>query len=281
MAASTLGTAVGLCIAPLAAGTTAGGVAVFLGLSAVHLTCMHQSLAALALRTLSGTRLRLACQPALAVLLQQIQEDTPRFPPSVLTPHQVAAKEPILPLHMPGAAASPPYHDIYIMTGTPLEKLGRFEPFWRARDPKQKYVVVVERDDKPLGGKLRFQKATGVHVLYLQEANWRDVLCGYVHAALTTELLAAEPAAEGICADKKDRDVAMVTVSMHPLLIHHEFHAHGLVLQTWSKQAAGIAVVEVIDPLIEALERAGWWVHDPVLTSEVEGRLSVPTQTAT
>jgi hypothetical protein len=188
MAAATLGTALGLTLAPLVSMDSGGTMLfpMFACLSMVHLTCVHRSLSSVALCSISGLRFRIACRPVLSQLrlhLRESMDNTKLFqsPIEVLTPSQVAAFEPVFPVSV-SPFYSLPEQTVLITTGTAIDKLPCFAAYWHKRNAQLKHVVIVDRIKQGEG-------AACVHVLYTDDADGHAVLQGYLHAALVAELL--------------------------------------------------------------------------------------------
>lgn len=267
---------VGVALTTALLGDGALALPLFACLSATHLLCVHQSLAAVQLRTLSMGRLRLACRPALAQLraaaMQPITapgvpaEEAAALPAlRVLSPAEVARLEPVLPWASPAAPPLPAAagERVPIASGTPISRLPGFAAAWRSQagggEAGVKHVIVVERSSRfrtwPLkqpGDSLvpsrrgicsdaDFRDAS-IHVLFALDAAPRDVLYGAFHAILTAEMLAPAQLNDAGTED--------------------------------AVRAARAIADRAAVSLCEALEREGWWVGVPVLAAEVGGRLS-------
>lgn len=279
-----MGVGVALTSLMVGGGGTTAALPLFACLSATHLLCVHQSLAAVELRTLSVSRLRLACRPALEQLraaapLGAGTTATAALPPlRVLSPAEVARLEPVLPWVAPAAplsAAATAGESVHVATGTQIAHLPGFAAAWRSQGGTAlsggaKHVIVVDRQElSPISDKLwpqrplqqacdgqapthtsdqrgGFLKAS-VHVLFALDATPHDVLHGALHAVLTAELISPTRVAAAVTAEADAEAVC----------------------------TAGTIAGRAARGLCEALEHAGWWVGVPVLAAEVGGRIPV------
>ena len=256
MAGSTLGMLLGIALSPAVGAAPAHVFAAFAACSAAHLACVHASLRALVLPTLSPQRLALAAAPALA---------SPRAP--VRTPEQVCTREDFVWRRAGDAALA------LVDVGPPLDgwRADALQHFALAtRTPASRFLVAVRRaaagsESASAGVAGAGEAGAGgaeprVHLWYAADASWRDVVLGFVHALHVARQLVAQaessarasmpapapaPASDGA---REEADVGLV--------------ADGALFL----DANG-------DELLADLERAGWWVGQPILEPEHGRRL--------
>ena len=202
----------------------------------------------------------------------------------VLSPSEVAHIEPVLPwpvcwrwaaANLLGATRKiAPGEFLSIATGTPISQLPGFAAAWRAYDAAAlaaeaegaevpKHVVVVER--RPT---LRscFGRPV-IHVLFERDASQHDVYRGFLHAALTAELVAAALACRNsACALGREIPERRRSGTVDPSACTCRSDAE-------SVQVAGVVASQNVSTVTAALANRGWWVNAPLLATEVGGRL--------
>ena len=255
MAGSTLGMLLGVALSPAVGAAPAHVFVAFAACSAAHLTCVHASLRALVLPTLSPQRLALAAAPALS---------SPRAP--VRTPEEACAREDFVWRRAGDAALA------LVDVGPPLDgwRADTLQHFaLAARTPVSRFLVAVRRDVE------QCEVAPRVHLWYAADASWRDVILGFVHALHVARQLdamqtASAASAVGTSASASGPPAAPAAASQASASTATRVEADiGLV-------ADGALFLDANgDELIADLERAGWWVGQPILESEHGRRLNI------
>jgi hypothetical protein len=298
IAASTLGTLLGVALSPLVGSDSLTLLAAFSLVSACHLSCVTLSLRALPLPTLNPSRLALAVLPALDVLLEDpagargggeaaAAAAAAAADAAVLCPRDVNPHDPFLPfLPLPhpmvtaprpawmtaaatgAGSASSPLPDVHVISGAPLsdfpaDAAGGVDAVVDSLRTRR-YAVGLSPTTPSAPGSPGLSPPPPpppplqVHVVYASDAGWRHVLAGHLHALAVGRLAQAEAAAAGVAA---------------PLAPE----AHARILAA----AAGVADAHA-SGLIGALERHGWWVGTPQLEDQGHPRrVSVAGGTAT
>ena len=167
-AASTLGTALGLALAPFLGGDPVATCVAFGALSCAHLSCVALSLSGMALPTLSDTRLRLAVGDFVT------SHATPQAGWVAHTPTHVSLLERFLPSPFP--APLDEAHIAPVLIGAPLHNVPHLAAFAHASGALGggSRFILIAPPSRSSGGAVR--------VLLLTEATWQDVLCGHLAA---------------------------------------------------------------------------------------------------
>jgi hypothetical protein len=264
IAASALGTGVGILLSPLVGTDPAAILAAFSLLSGAHILSVHRSLRSVTLPTLSAARLEMAVAGWVSRGAEGGEGGHPSPPSSpprrgVRTPSEVRESERVWPWHKAvpdGSGLATGEGVLTIKVGGQLGALRSPAAAARAcgtwavppgssSSAPSRYLLDVVAS----GGSGTSTTATTVHLLFCDEAGWRDVLTGYLHALRFRHEWGLGGGGGGGGGRPSDPDALLATS------------------RAW--------VLREGPACIAALDAAGWWVGTSTLDTEPAHRMRV------
>ena len=260
IAASVVGTALGIALSGAVGSAPQDILAAFAALSAAHLAGVYASLKCIALPTLSAARLDLAIDAWVRACPRERDSSGAGMPVPALhvrTPVEVAALEGFLPWQSPAAAAavasvSAPHSicvggDVTMLDDADFARFADLSGLWGSGTGSTTAAAGSENSRYLLG--VARTRPRELQLFFAADAQWADVLTGYLHAMRLRALLDAG-AVEGENAESiTARDAALAES------------------RAWTLRHAPAAMA--------ALDAAGFWVGTPLIDLRPQRRLAV------
>lgn len=263
IAASSVGTALGIILSPFIGSTPSAVFPAFMILSMAHLFSLYQGLVHLSLPTLSINRLRLATTNVFAEPLATTDSSlaktirTPKevcelesfvpfreqsFPVSILNDSSVAVTPPAVPVH------STSLNRPSIIIGGSLANINDLSyslnicETYRRKSTNNHYV---------LGYCTQTQT---IQLLYTTSVDWKSILFGYFHALQYESLIMREYSA----------NQTISSSSTLSLQTHRDFLRQS---REWT--------IKEGDNLLIQLDNQGWWIGTPVIDLSPASRIRI------